>query len=75
MNEKIFKVTIEIPKEPPKTAYEFEAFWNNAKNDMDIFYKYFKQIPYHTYSQIFKSSMNGDILNSIITILKTHYIM
>jgi hypothetical protein len=37
---KVFK--LQIPSEPPTTAYEFESFWNSSKSDLETFYKYFK---------------------------------
>jgi hypothetical protein len=37
-----FQFKIELPKEPPKTAYEFEAFWRNAKHEQDLMFEYFK---------------------------------
>ena len=69
---KTFK--IEIPKEPPTTAYEFESFWNSCKSDPESFFHYFKMIPPQKYAQIFKSSMNADILSSIISILNNYYL-
>ncbi len=37
-----FQIKLEVPKEPPKTSYEFETFWRNAKNDLSTFFEYFK---------------------------------
>lgn len=33
---------VEIPKQPPKTSYEFETNWNSMKSTPDILYQYMK---------------------------------
>jgi len=70
---KPFLVQVDIPKEPPKTAYEFEMYWNCFKSDPQKLFEYFKFIPPNKFHEIFKSSLDADMLSSIMSILERFF--
>jgi len=65
---------VELPQFPPKTAYEFEAFWNSVNGNLETLYKYLKLIPPESFPNLFKESMNSDIFNSLIAVFDQHFL-
>eukprot|EP00027_Filamoeba_sp_ATCC50430_P018389 CAMPEP_0168575960 /NCGR_PEP_ID=MMETSP0413-20121227/19980_1 /TAXON_ID=136452 /ORGANISM="Filamoeba nolandi, Strain NC-AS-23-1" /LENGTH=413 /DNA_ID=CAMNT_0008609579 /DNA_START=21 /DNA_END=1262 /DNA_ORIENTATION=+ len=71
---RVFNIKVEVPKEAPKTSYEFEAFWNSAKSDPDTLYQYLKLVQPSQYPSLFQNALNSDILTGIIGILHSKFI-
>lgn len=67
-------IPLELPKTPPKTSYEFEAFWNSAKYDQKIKYAYIKLIPPESFPSLFKNSLTIEIFQEIIQILNDNFL-
>jgi len=63
-----------VPKEPPKSAYEFENIWNNLRNDLPSLYEYVKLINPSTLSALFKDAMSSDIFDSLLHIIEQHFL-
>jgi len=63
-----------IPKEAPKTAYEFENYWLSLRKDLPSLAQYFKLISPKSYADLFKESMTEEMLKSIIHLLEQYYL-
>jgi len=71
---KFDNIKAELPKEAPKTTYDFETFWNTVKTDPATFFEYLKMIPVKSFPQVFKNSMRPEIFSSIIPLLELYFL-
>lgn len=65
-------VTVQTPKQAPKSAYEFERYMKELKGD--DFYSYLRLIPPNTYKQLFKDSFTPELFNTIIHAVAHGYV-
>jgi len=72
-SKRTFAIKMEVPKEPPKTSYEFECTWNSLKHELPLLYEYLQIIPAQTLPMLFQNSLNSDILSSFIAVLDKFY--
>jgi len=73
LSKRTFAIKMEVPKEPPKTSYEFECTWNSLKHELPLLYEYLQIIPAQTLPMLFQNSLNSDILSSFIAVLDKFY--
>ncbi len=65
-------VRIDVPKEPPKTSYEFEKYFKELRRE--DFYQYLKLIPTSSYKTLFKASFTSEIFSAIIECVHSYFV-
>ncbi|XP_019634974.1 PREDICTED: RNA polymerase II-associated protein 3-like [Branchiostoma belcheri] len=69
-------VTSDPPAVPgtPVTSLQLQADWRRLHGHPQLLYQYFKQIPPSMYVKLFQQSLESDILNGIMALLRDFYL-
>ncbi|CAH1266025.1 RPAP3 [Branchiostoma lanceolatum] len=59
----------------PATALQMQADWRRLHGYPQLLYQYFKQIPPSMYVKLFQQSLESDILNGIMLLLRDFYLL
>ncbi|KAI4878863.1 hypothetical protein NFI96_012046 [Prochilodus magdalenae] len=64
----------EVIPPPPTNSFQLEADLRKIGDQLEVSYKYLKQIQPDAYEKIFQNSLEPDILNKILKVLQSFYI-
>ncbi|XP_054277821.1 RNA polymerase II-associated protein 3-like [Macrosteles quadrilineatus] len=64
---------VDVPP-PPTTSVQFNTAWNSVKGNPQLRYRYLKQIPGESLSDIFKDALESGMFSSILDTLSSEFI-